>query len=198
MRGFKLMTVVALLATTSLGACASNNSLRQDFGSVSPDEVPIILPIGTVPSAETYANHVRYVNRCTFVVEELRGTPLQAGVRRGTTSTLSGALGGALGAESWNAVGSGGSMLPGPMAAMYGAINGVMAVPNYAMNWRDQNYSYTFACVRDATVDQLVWYTPAEIRDPAARARIEAEFAAARGADGTLRQGFWPSVPNRD
>ena len=197
MRGFKHMTIVALLAST-LGACASNNSMRQDFGSVSPDELPIILPIGTVPSAETYAAHLRYVNRCTYVVEELRGTPLQAGTRRGATSTLSGALGGALGAESWNAVGSGGSMLPGPMAAMYGAINGVMAVPNYAMNWRDQNYSYTFACVRDASVDQLVWYTPAEISDPVARGRIEAQFTAARSASGTLQQGFWPTVPTKD
>ncbi|MBP6869095.1 MAG: hypothetical protein KBC16_03230 [Candidatus Pacebacteria bacterium] len=198
MRGFKLIAVVAVLAST-LGACASNNSMRQDFGSVSPDEVPIILPISAGPPTEaTYQNHLRYVNRCTYVVEELRGTPLQAGTRRGATSTLSGALGGALGAESWNAVGSGGSMLPGPMAAMYGAINGVMAVPNYAMNWRDQNYSYTFACVRDATVDQLVWYTPSEVRDPASRARIEAEFAAARSASGTLQQGFWPTVPQRD
>ncbi|MGE5541213.1 MAG: hypothetical protein ACM3TU_02930 [Bacillota bacterium] len=150
------------------------------------------------PTQQDLYLHQQIVVRCNDVVEKTRGTPVQAGIRRGILiGGPTGAAGGAAGSEAWNAVGTAGKMAVGPMAALYGSLNAVYGFPTQAINYRDQNGNLVLTCVRDgegATNGQaIVWYAPSEAGDP----RVTAAFQGAATYQAPVYGGA-PQQPPQD
>lgn len=194
---FNLRGAALALACTALTACSTTGA-TSGFGPISnADEYPIILPVTQGPPTEAdLAFHEAAIERCASVVTEMRGTPLQAGAQRGTIIGVT-----AFGASS-------AEPLMQPLAPFQGLYAGAYGGVQWAMVYRDGLANLVFTCARDATVEGLVWYSPAEIRDPARRAQLERAAAQVRaqvppqspppptGQSGEQRR-YWPSATSR-
>jgi hypothetical protein len=189
LRGILLAaSAVALMSTAACNTVGGNH----EIGPITTSELPYQQKLSDgPPSQEGVARYEKIVARCNYIVTSIRGTPMQAGIRRGSISVVTGGAGGALGGVGYNAVTTGAKYsIPG-LSAMYALVSGPGRVADWAISYRDQNYSIVLTCARDAQVDNIVWYAPAEVEDPAARAALASAFEK-----GKLDPGFWPDVPN--